>query len=116
MSTAPFPGVEIPTVEPLALVDTFVTSALPLQAIGDNMRLLLVVSGRSIHDKSPENSLVAKTCRQSIGHVENRSGDCSGRDTIRTDASATEVANAFLEFLDAPRWAALINRKSISTC
>ncbi|PTE11652.1 hypothetical protein [Mesorhizobium helmanticense] len=71
--------------------------------MGDNLRLTLFVAQRSTMDNSPENIVVARIVGSRADMLQIAAAIVRSCDTARTDASGTEVANAFLEFLEAPK-------------
>jgi hypothetical protein len=89
----------VPTVEPCCVCDTFITGAGPLQFIGDNLRLTLHVSQRSIYDGSTENAVVSKLVgsRADMLRIAAAIVRCCNE-----GAGAADDAESFAQFLQAP--------------
>ncbi|SDA42455.1 hypothetical protein [Mesorhizobium qingshengii] len=88
----------IPTVEPFCVPDTFVTGSAPLQFLGENIRLTLLVAQRCTHDGTTENAIVSKLVGSRSDMLQIAAAILRGCSTNNSADDAEGVA----QFLQAP--------------
>ena len=90
----------VPVVEPCVCPDVFVTGAGPLQFMGDNIRLTLLVTQRCSYDGSPENAVVARLVGSRFDMLQIAAAivrDCN------TDSTPDKLTDAFTQFQEGPK-------------
>lgn len=86
---------DLPIMEPFVVQDTFVTGSLPVQMMGDNMRLTLIARERSHYDGTLQAAVVSKL-------VGSRADLLRIADAIIKGCTGEDAFNTFSEFGAAP--------------
>ena len=89
-----------PLVEPAVCLDTFVTGAAPVMTMGDNVRVTLFASNRSIFDGSPENVVVVKMVGSRADMLQIAAAILRGCSAGAGESA--DDAESFAQFLQAP--------------
>jgi hypothetical protein len=89
----------IPLVEPAVCIDTFVTGATPVMTMGDNVRVTLFASNRSLFDGSLENVVVVKVVGSRNDMLQIAAAIMRA---CNAQAGAPDDAETFAAFIEAP--------------